>query len=818
MSLKPANATLASIMATAITAVVCTLLTIGVMRVSGNAKPSNSEDTRVNSLADLHASVPVPQLPSATAKSPWSAPATAAIPQNSSGSPSPYDVKPEISKQDWEVLQDLPPVCTTDLKPMQQPGQPAVMAVPPKSDIPHVQRIKQIGQPHFDSQVKPAAFQQNRYVLPGQTTPSVVAESTQDMANELLEQAFAMPTQDFEPVIDDSYHTYAAAATRPAKAHGMPMHAGSPHAHASPHSSGATHAPKSVLSQLKSVFGKDDGTPALPSDQDPHAEIYSRDAFPSAKQCAQCHQQIYEEWASSSHAYASISPMFHVFEDTINRLSQGTIGYFCYRCHSPVSTTMGLRRDQPIWDGPPVFREGVTCVACHRVKIPYGKSDGERRIEPGDIYDPVYGAGDGRGVTIADKYREYFKVKTERSPKKLPGQAMHRRSIQFEELSKSSFCVSCHQVAVEPGIKLEVVWDQYRASPAYRQGITCQDCHMGRVPGLDEGYSVGPGAVVNDRVINAEKKHSNHIFYGPGYSIAHPGTFPHHMDADRWTVPQWLEFDWRAGWGTDAFEDALAEGKFYYTFPPTWAEVDDRYDAREIVDANLKKLEYKRDLRRQLMENGSKLDGPFFNAPVGVGQPLKFRYCLTNLNSGHNMPSGSLGAQPQIWMNVVLIGPDGCRLWESGYLDSNGDLADNHSLDVLARKVPLDTQLFNLQTKFLTTNVKGTDREMYLPVNFDIDQLPFLRPPQQPVSVINHPPFIRMEGHSIPPLGKRNAKFSIPSRLIQAPGTYRLSVRMRSRAEPIYFMRFCNATTEMKRMMNEWICDFHVNTVSFEVH
>ena len=36
-----------------------------------------------------------------------------------------------------------------------------------------------------------------------------------------------------------------------------------------------------------------------------------------------------------------------------------------------------------------------------------------------------------------------------------------------------------------------------------------------------------------------------------------------------------------------------------------------------------------------------------------------------------------------------------------------------------------------------------------------IDQLPFIRPAGQPVSVMNHPPFVRMEGRSIPPLGER---------------------------------------------------------------
>ncbi len=577
-----------------------------------------------------------------------------------------------------------------------------------------------------------------------------------------------------------------------------------------PHSSASM---KSDLNQFRATqAAKGKG-----SDDDPHLEIYSRSAFPSARDCANCHKQLYEEWATSSHAYASISPMFHKFEDKINRLTQGTLGYFCLRCHAPVATTMGLRRDQPIWDGPEVFREGVTCVACHRVKTPYTKTHGERRIEPGGLNDPVYGTSDGTGGAIAHKYKDFFKVTADPKDKK-QGQLMHRRAIQFDELSESTFCMSCHQVAVQPGIKLEVVWDQYRASPACREGISCQDCHMGKVPGVDGGYSVGPAAVVNDKVVNAERKHSNHTFYGPGYSIAHPGIFPHNLKNKRWTVNDWLQFDWRGGWGTEAFEKAIDDGQFHTAFPPVWAESDDRMDAREIVDENLKKLAYKKDLRRQVLENGSKLDGPFFHEAPAIGEPLKFRYCLTNTNSGHNMPSGSLGAQPQLWMNVVLIGPSGQRIWETGYVDSNGDLADNHSLDVLARKVPFDTQLFNLQTKFLTTNVKGTDREMYLPINFDFDQLPFIRPPAQPVSVLNHPPFIRMEGHSIPALGSRNAKFVVPSRLMHEPGVYRMSVRMRSRAEPIYFMRFCEATPEMERMMNEWIADFHVQSVTFEVH
>ncbi len=104
------------------------------------------------------------------------------------------------------------------------------------------------------------------------------------------------------------------------------------------------------------------------------------------------------------------------------------------------------------------------------------------------------------------------------------------------------------------------------------------------------------------------------------------------------------------------------------------------------------------------------------------------------------MPSGSLGAQPQLWLNVVLVGPNGEHLWESGHLDSNGDMCDLHSLDVSAGKVKRDAQLVNFQTKFLITNVKGTEREMYLPVNLDIDPLPFFRPAQSLIQFLTTRP------------------------------------------------------------------------------
>ena len=551
---------------------------------------------------------------------------------------------------------------------------------------------------------------------------------------------------------------------------------------------------------------------------DPHAAVFSESDFPLAAECAKCHDDIYDEWRSSNHAYASISPMFHKFEQKINDLAP-TIGNFCVRCHAQVGTQLGENREAPLWERSEISREGITCITCHRVNEAYGKVNGDRHIVPGDIYEPVYGTSDGSGLAAIVDNSKAYKVKL--NAKEGRGKPIHNEVITFTNLEESEFCVSCHQVAVNLGIKLEVVWDQYRASPAKKDGVSCQDCHMSDNPGVPSGFAKGPSATIAGKPFNPGRERHNHAFVGPGYPIAHPGIFPHNNEKKgalkKRTIEDWLEFDYIAGWGTKDFEKKVKKGNIDIDYPKPWAKASTRKAAAKMIEENLEKLEEKRELRKIVMENGSRIDGPFFDKDPKAGKKLKFAYKITNKNAGHNLPSGSLGAQPELWLNVALTNPAGDKVWESGYVDSNGDMADLHSLDVLAGTLPVDEQLFNLQTKFLTTNLKGTDREMYLPVNLDVDQIPFLRPAPQPTTVMNHPPLVRMESRSIPPLGSKMAKYKIPAELVSQPGKYKLAVRMRSRAEPIYFMRFVEATTEMEREMNNWMLDIHPYTVEFEV-
>ncbi|MCO8120469.1 cytochrome c family protein [Stieleria sp. TO1_6] len=550
-----------------------------------------------------------------------------------------------------------------------------------------------------------------------------------------------------------------------------------------------------------------------PAGADPHEKLWTEDCYPSAESCRVCHPTQYEQWRSSGHAYASVSPMFNRFEQAMTELSEGTVGSFCVRCHSPVQTQLKLSRAASILDAPPVVREGVTCIACHRVNEHYWRSNGDRRILPGNLHAPVYGGRGGEGVDQAIANADQLKLKLSPDDQG-PGQAIHLEGRFFQPLTNSDVCASCHQVAVQPGIALEVVHAQYRNGPAAERGITCQQCHMGAVPGKPAGYELDFVAHLGGKPFGEKRKQSNHQFWGPGYSIAHPGIFPHNHKANQYTPRQWLAFDYQAGWGTEAFENSVDST---VTFPPPWDTSDDRRDGRKIIDANLDKLLQKRITAIQTMEGAIKIDGPHFHFPPTAGRRLRFNYRVSNTSEGHNLPTGSLGAQPQLWLNVALIDPDGCRIWESGYLDQHGDLADMNSVDVATHRIARDKNLFNLQTKFLINNVRGTDREVSLPLNFSLDQLVFLRPGAVPVSVLNHPPLIRMEAHSIPPLDHRTAHYSVPANLMTKPGLYRLSVRMRNRTEPMYFMRQINSTPDMMQRMLDNTLDLRSSSHTFRV-
>ncbi len=498
-----------------------------------------------------------------------------------------------------------------------------------------------------------------------------------------------------------------------------------------------------------------------------HADMYVRDRYPSAKQCAVCHPTHFRQWSASQHAYAQLSPVFNSMHAKILKLTNGTFGDFCIRCHTPVGMEMGEPVVASNIDRHAVSREGVTCIVCHRPTQPYGKVSGRIAIRQGPITDPIAGpTGDSAAIDRLVKDGEVTDNPDER------GRKIHGKANRFFQLTQPGFCGTCHDVTFINGFRLEEAFSHYKSSPAAKAGVSCQDCHMGKEPGIFTGdektnYEWGPAARVFGEWTKPRKL-TNHMIVGPDYSVVHPALFPVTRNAIKEeadkddpkatgfaTIRQWLQFDHEAGWGTDAFEKDVADNS---KFPQRWRSPEQRRKARAIVDANLELLEEARQDRLKLLRRGYVLRD--VEVEPLKGHTLRFRAEVANGTTGHAVPTG-FDADRLVWLYVKVTDPRERVVFESGDLDPNGDVRDLHSAYVHNGELPLDKQLFNLQGRFLIRNLRGGEREKVLSVNQSTTPLPFARPPTRSNILAGQPNGARKHRMSINPGASRIARYEV---------------------------------------------------------
>lgn len=507
-----------------------------------------------------------------------------------------------------------------------------------------------------------------------------------------------------------------------------------------------------------------------------HEDLFLENRFPSASTCRTCHPDHYREWSVSPHAYAQMSPVFNAMHATILKITNGTNGDFCIRCHTPV----GMNLEEPEFmsniDRHPTSREGVTCIVCHRLKNPYGKVSGRLAIVEGDLFDPVYGPTGDEELERVIESDEYV-VNTERGR---AGRAIHTGAVKLDQMRTSGFCATCHDVNLVNGFRLEEAFSDYKTSPASDKGITCQDCHMGTEPGVASGYENAPAAMVGG-VPTKPRRRTNHMFVGPDYSVIHPGIFPHNSDAaDLATIREWLTFDYKAGWGTDAFEDTVSSD---FEFPPRWTAIDDRYDAQEIIQENLKLLDEIHRDRKKILQVAYRLGDIVVDRASSRG--IKFKVEFSNGTDGHSVPTG-FDAERMVWLNVTITDKNGKVVFESGDLDPNGDVRDSHSLYVHNGELPLDGQLFTLQSRFLVRMVRGGEREQVIALNYSPSPLPFLRPSTSSTVLLGRPVGARKHRKVIPPLDSDWPEYEVSSsQLAGSQGPYTANIKLKAGMVPI---------------------------------
>lgn len=518
----------------------------------------------------------------------------------------------------------------------------------------------------------------------------------------------------------------------------------------------------------------DDQQPTQDVTAETHLALFAENRFPSANTCKTCHENHYKEWSVSQHAYSQLSPIYMAMQNKINQLSNGTNGDFCIRCHTQVGMNLGESTYKSNLERHPTSREGITCVVCHRVNQPYGKASGRLALVEGDLLTEVYGpTGDTELNRVLDN-RDKYRVVTNANES---GRQIHTKVGHFPHIQTSQFCGSCHDVNLFNGFRLEEAFSEYKNSPAAARGESCQDCHMATVQGAISEYPQGPAAIVGN-VPTRDRKLTNHYFAGPDYSVIHPGLFPHNSEAaEMASMEEWLEFDDKAGWGTDSFEDNVEDN---YQFPIRWRAIDDRYDARTIITAQHKLLDWATSKRIEVLRNGYHMGE--LQVRKNTTKGLEFVIPVKNATDGHNVPTG-FDAERLLWLEVTAKNQDGDIIFKSGDLDPNGDLRDTHSSYVHNGLLKRDKYLFNLQSKFVTRNLRGGEREQVLAVNYSADVIPFVRPFTRSLMLTGQPANVRKHRQTIPPSATRIAKYKINKS--QLAGASQITIEYKLKSAPV---------------------------------
>jgi Flp pilus assembly protein TadD len=222
------------------------------------------------------------------------------------------------------------------------------------------------------------------------------------------------------------------------------------------------------------------------------------DFFMDSKLCGECHKDIYQEFQSSMHHFASFNNQF--YRRSIEHMQElsGTRGSkWCAGCHDHAVFFNG-RFDRPIKEqvDTPEAQNGLGCVSCHSI-VHVDGSAGNGGFTIG--YPPLHRLASSGNPWI--KKLDTFVTYLNPEP--------HRRTFMkaFMRQDSAEFCSACHKVHLDGPVN-NYRWfrgfdeyDNWQASGVSGQGArsfyypaesaTCNNCHMPLVPSQDPGNRDG---------------------------------------------------------------------------------------------------------------------------------------------------------------------------------------------------------------------------------------------------------------------------------------------------------------------------------------
>ncbi len=225
-------------------------------------------------------------------------------------------------------------------------------------------------------------------------------------------------------------------------------------------------------------------------------KIIPSNFFMDSETCGQCHKDIYQQWKSSMHHFASFNNQFYRKAVEYMQDVTGTrSSKWCAGCHDHAVFFNG-RFDRPIREqiDTPEARAGLGCMSCHSiVHVASTMGNADFTVE----YPPLHelASSHNRFIRAADYFLTYLNPKP------------HKDKFLKPFMRSAEFCAACHKVHLDiPVNRYRWIrgfndYDNWQASGVSGQGArsfyypeksqVCADCHMPLVASQDPGNHDG---------------------------------------------------------------------------------------------------------------------------------------------------------------------------------------------------------------------------------------------------------------------------------------------------------------------------------------
>lgn len=236
--------------------------------------------------------------------------------------------------------------------------------------------------------------------------------------------------------------------------------------------------------------------PAMAAAADEARKVHDTNRLVESKECAECHEEIYEQWKGSMHAKSTAleDPIHGTFyrsvigDPTQEGVTKGGKYPVCLQCHAPAAAKDLVTK----LDAKPAYQEGVNCVACHSLTRYKGVKSPEGKLQLGM---KAYEFSD----TTLQGPRGEYKKHTEYGSKGI---------VNNPAVSKTSAaCLGCHdQRPNANNVPLCATGPEVEQAGG---STTCQNCHMPVIDGLANHAMMGghsPEVVGRGVVITVESQ------------------------------------------------------------------------------------------------------------------------------------------------------------------------------------------------------------------------------------------------------------------------------------------------------------------------